>query len=128
MVALGGQGLAPADLAGLRAATDIVLLLDNDAAGQAEAARLRALLGPRARIIQPPAPAKDLADLARLPDGRARLAALLGWASTGAGPPVSAPRAIAPNRRYRTHPPPSCSTAQDEPQAMMRCDRWPPRA
>ena len=30
VVALGGQGLAAADLAGLRAATDIALLLDAD--------------------------------------------------------------------------------------------------
>lgn len=77
VVALGGQGLAPADLAGLRAATDIILLLDRDPAGQAEAARLRALLGARARVVVPPPPAKDLADLARLPDGRSRLSAAL---------------------------------------------------
>ena len=76
-VALGGQGLAAADLAGLRAATDIALLLDADDAGRAEAARLRALLGARARVVRPPAPAKDLADLARLPDGRERLLAAL---------------------------------------------------
>jgi DNA primase len=77
VVALGGQGLAAADLAGLRAATDVALLLDADEAGRAEAARLRALLGARARVVRPPPPAKDLADLALLPDGRARLAAAL---------------------------------------------------
>ena len=77
VLALGGLGLRPDELAALRHAREIVLLLDADRAGRAEAARLAALIGPRARVVHPPPPAKDLADLALLPDGRARLLAAL---------------------------------------------------
>jgi DNA primase len=76
-LALGGLGLRPDELAALRYAREIVLLLDADRAGQAEARRLAALIGPRARAVHPPPPAKDLADLALLPGGRARLDAVL---------------------------------------------------
>jgi DNA primase len=78
VLALGGLGLRPDELAALRHARRLMLLLDADRAGRAEAARLAALIGPRARVVHPPPPAKDLADLAHLPDGRARLAAALG--------------------------------------------------
>jgi DNA primase len=78
VLGLGGLGLRPDELSVLRHARELVLLLDADRAGRAEAARLAALIGPRARVVAPPAPAKDLADLALLPDGRARLAAALG--------------------------------------------------
>lgn len=77
VLALGGLGLRPDELIVLRHVREIVLLLDADCAGQAEAARLAALIGPRARIVQPPPPAKDLAALALLSDGRARLRAAL---------------------------------------------------
>jgi DNA primase len=77
VLARGGLGLRPDELIALREAREIVLLLDADRAGRAEATRLAALIGPRARIVQPPTPAKDLADLALAPDGRARLVAAL---------------------------------------------------
>ncbi|MCC6626177.1 MAG: toprim domain-containing protein [Chloroflexi bacterium] len=77
VLALGGLGLSPGELAALRRTREIVLLLDADAAGRAEAARLAALIGPRARVVGPPPPAKDLADLALLPAGRERLFATL---------------------------------------------------
>ena len=78
VLALGGLGLRPDELVALRRVAELALLLDADRAGQAEARRLAALIGPRARIVQPPPPAKDLADLALAPDGRARLAAAVG--------------------------------------------------
>ena len=85
VLALGGLGLRPGELAALRRAREIALLLDADDAGRAEAARLAALIGARARVVAPPPPAKDLADLALLPDGRDRLLAAL------AGPRVIPP-------------------------------------
>jgi DNA primase len=85
VLALGGLGLRPDELIALRHVHELVLLLDADRAGRAEATRLAALIGPRARIVHPPPPAKDLADLATLPDGRARLlAALAGHPATRA--------------------------------------------
>lgn len=77
VLALGGLGLRPDEQIALRKAREIVLLLDADRAGQAEARRLAALIGPRARIVHLPPPAKDLADLALLPDGRAHLSTVL---------------------------------------------------
>jgi DNA primase len=77
VLALGGLGLRPDDLIAVRHVREIVLLLDADRAGQAEARRLAAQIGPRARVVPPPSPAKDLADLALLPDGRSRLVAAL---------------------------------------------------
>jgi DNA primase len=77
VLGLGGLGLRPDELSFLRQAREIVLLLDADRAGQAEAARLAAVIGPRARVVHPPPPAKDLADLACLSDGHAGLRAML---------------------------------------------------
>jgi DNA primase len=79
---LGGLGLRPDELSVLRHARELVLLLDDDRAGRAEAARLAALIGARARVVAPPPPAKDLADLALLPDGRERLMAQLARAAS----------------------------------------------
>jgi DNA primase len=87
VLALGGLGLRPDELIALRHVRDVILLLDADRAGQAEATRLAALIGPRARVVHPPPPAKDLADLATMPDGHARLlAALAGHPATPATP------------------------------------------
>lgn len=77
VLALGGLGLRSDELIALREVREIGLLLDADRAGQTEARRLAALIGPRARIVHLPPPAKDLADLALLPNGRARLTTVL---------------------------------------------------
>jgi hypothetical protein len=71
VLALGGLGLRPDELIALRDVREIALLLDADARpGRGAAAG--ALIGARARIVHR-RPSQDLADLALLPDGQARL-------------------------------------------------------
>jgi DNA primase len=54
----------------LERAREVVLVFDNDAAGQAVAAELAAWLGPRARRLRLPQDVKDLNELGKQPDGR----------------------------------------------------------
>ena len=76
-LALLGAHASAAVLATLRTVLQVDVLLDNDAAGQEAASRLAAQLGPRATVRTLPG-VKDAGDLARHPDGRAILAAVLG--------------------------------------------------
>ncbi|MCC6629391.1 MAG: toprim domain-containing protein [Chloroflexi bacterium] len=76
-VALGGAGWTRAQAAALARFQQVWLLFDADEAGQRATAALAAALGQRATPVAVPAGAKDVGDLATLPDGRAHLAALL---------------------------------------------------
>jgi DNA primase len=71
-LALVGTHIRPDQLAALRRFRQLLLVLDNDAAGRAATAHLVAALGPRALAVDLPS-VKDVADLAVLPDGRDRL-------------------------------------------------------
>ena len=69
VAALGTQGLERV-AAALRGCPRVLLAFDADPAGHAAAARLAALLGPRASVVPLPPGAGDVAELAARPGGR----------------------------------------------------------
>lgn len=68
-LALVGTHVRPAALEALRRFQRILLLLDNDEAGQAAAADLAKVLGSKALVIRLPG-VKDVAELGTVPEGR----------------------------------------------------------
>lgn len=83
VMALAGTHVRPETLAALGRFARLYLALDNDPAGRAATAHLAAQLGRRAIPITIPA-VKDVAELARQPNGRARLLGTLGSAPLAA--------------------------------------------
>jgi len=83
-IALAGTHASAVHLSALRYFQRVYLALDADVAGRAAAATLAGALGQSARLVAIPDGAKDVADLATRPDGRAVLLRALRQAAVPA--------------------------------------------